>query len=57
MPSRSRDVTFMVSEMKRAISYYEDGIGLPEKSRFSICVGLGCSGVEIGLVPTGTATV
>jgi hypothetical protein len=57
MPSRSRDVTFVLCEMKWVISYCEDEIGLPEKSQFSICVGLGRSAVGIGLVPTATATV
>ena len=34
MPSRSWDVTFMVSEMERAISYYEDEVALPKKHQF-----------------------
>jgi catechol 2,3-dioxygenase-like lactoylglutathione lyase family enzyme len=45
------DVTFSVSDLERAVAFYEEVLGLPRKYQFSGYVGFDCGGVEIGLQP------
>lgn len=44
------DVTFTVSDLARAVEFYEKVLGLSKKYQFSSYVGFDCGGVEIGLV-------
>jgi len=44
-------VTFYVSDLKRAVEFYEETLGLEKKYEYSSYVGFECGGVEIGLVP------
>jgi predicted enzyme related to lactoylglutathione lyase len=45
------DVTFTVTNLDRAVNFYENVLGLQKKYQFSSYVGFDCGGVEIGLVP------
>jgi len=45
------DITFIVSDLARAVRFYEDVLGLQKKYEFSSYAGFDCGGVEIGLVP------
>jgi len=45
------DITFAVSDLARAVRFYEDVLGLHKKYQFSSYAGFDCGGVEIGLVP------
>ena len=44
-------VTFYVSDLKRAVEFYEKILGLEKKYEYSSYVGFECGGVEIGLIP------
>jgi len=46
------DVTFTVSDLERAVDFYERVLGLPKKYQFSNYAGFDCGGVEIGLAPS-----
>lgn len=43
------DVTITVSEIKRAVDFYENVLGLQKKYEFEDYAGFDCGGVEIGL--------
>jgi predicted enzyme related to lactoylglutathione lyase len=45
------DVTFTVSDLARAVDFYEGVLDLPKKYQFSNYAGFDCGGVEVGLVP------
>ena len=45
-------ITLHVSDMKRAVKFYEETLGLEKKYEFSSYAGFECGGVEIGLIPT-----
>jgi catechol 2,3-dioxygenase-like lactoylglutathione lyase family enzyme len=45
-------ITLHVSNMKRAMKFYEETLGLEKKYEFSSYAGFECGGVEIGLIPT-----
>jgi predicted enzyme related to lactoylglutathione lyase len=45
------DVTFTVSDLERAVEFYERILELPKKYQFSTYAGFDCGGVEIGLRP------
>ena len=45
------DVTFTVSDLERAVDFYERVLGLAKKYQFSTYAGFDCGGVEIGLTP------
>jgi predicted enzyme related to lactoylglutathione lyase len=45
------DITFTVSDLERAVAFYEQVLGLSRKYRFSTYAGFDCGGVEIGLQP------
>ncbi|RLG43649.1 MAG: hypothetical protein DRN92_09105 [Thermoproteota archaeon] len=45
------DVTFTVSDLERAVDFYERVLGLSKKYQFSTYAGFDCGGVEIGLIP------
>jgi len=47
------DVTFAVSDLERAVDFYERVLELPKKYHFATYAGFDCGGVEIGL-QTGT---
>jgi len=49
------DIMFTVSDLERAVNFYEHVLGLPKKYQFSGYAGFDCGGVEIGLQP-GTPT-
>lgn len=44
-------VTFYVSDLKKAVEFYEETLGLEKKYEYSSYVGFECGGVEIGLIP------
>jgi catechol 2,3-dioxygenase-like lactoylglutathione lyase family enzyme len=44
-------VTFFVSDLKKALSFYEITLGLNKKYEYSSYAGFDCGGVEIGLIP------
>ncbi|UCC64518.1 MAG: VOC family protein [Anaerolineae bacterium] len=48
------DVTFTVSDLQRAVHFYENVLGLQKKYQFSTYAGFDCGGVEIGLAPGRT---
>jgi len=39
------------SDMKRAVKFYEETLGLEKKYEFSSYAGFECGGVEVGLIP------
>ena len=47
-------MTFTVTDLDRAVDFYENVLGLQKKYQFSSYVGFDCGGVEIGLVPGRT---
>jgi catechol 2,3-dioxygenase-like lactoylglutathione lyase family enzyme len=49
------DVTFTVSDLARAVDFYEGVLDLPKKYQFSNYAGFDCGGVEIGLIPGNVA--
>lgn len=44
-------VTFYVSDLNKAVEFYEETLGLEKKYEYSSYVGFECGGVEIGLIP------
>lgn len=44
-------VTFCVSDLKKAVEFYEETLGLEKKYEYSSYAGFECGGVEIGLIP------
>lgn len=44
-------VTFYVSDLKKAVEFYAETLGLEKKYEYSSYVGFECGGVEIGLIP------
>jgi catechol 2,3-dioxygenase-like lactoylglutathione lyase family enzyme len=48
-------VTLHVSDIERAVKFYEETLGLEKKYEFSSYVGFECGGVEIGLIPASGA--
>jgi catechol 2,3-dioxygenase-like lactoylglutathione lyase family enzyme len=44
-------ITLHVSDVKRAVKFYEETLGLEKKYEFPSYVGFECGGVEIGLIP------
>ena len=44
-------ITFYVSDLKKAVKFYEETLGLERKYEYSSYVGFECGGVEVGLVP------
>lgn len=53
MIKRIWDVTLTVSDLKRAVSFYENILGLQKKYEFKDYAGFDCGGVEIGLKTWG----
>ena len=53
MIKRIWDVTFTVSDLGRAIWFYEEVLGLQKKYEFQDYAGFDCGGVEIGLKTWG----
>jgi catechol 2,3-dioxygenase-like lactoylglutathione lyase family enzyme len=49
-------ITLHVSDMKRAVKFYEETLGLEKKYEFSSYAGFECGGVEIGLIPASGET-
>jgi catechol 2,3-dioxygenase-like lactoylglutathione lyase family enzyme len=45
------DITFTVSDLERAVEFYESTLGLTKKYQFATYAGFDCGGVEIGLQP------
>jgi len=45
------DITLTVSDLDRAVEFYEKTLELPKKYQFSTYAGFDCGGVEIGLQP------
>jgi catechol 2,3-dioxygenase-like lactoylglutathione lyase family enzyme len=44
-------VTFFVSNLEKAVAFYEKTLGLNKKYQYSSYSGFDCGGVEIGLIP------
>lgn len=53
MLKRIWDVTLTVSDLKRAVDFYERVLALPKKYEFPDYAGFDCGGVEIGLKTWG----
>ena len=53
MIKRIWDVTFTVSDLRRAVRFYEEVLGLQKKYEFKDYAGFDCGGVEIGLKTWG----
>jgi lactoylglutathione lyase len=51
MVLRVWDIAYTVSNLERAIDFYENVLDLQKKYRFSSYAGFDCGGVEIGLAP------
>jgi catechol 2,3-dioxygenase-like lactoylglutathione lyase family enzyme len=49
-------VTFYVSDLRRAVKFYEETLGLEKKYEYSSYVGFECGGIEIGLIPKPAKT-
>jgi catechol 2,3-dioxygenase-like lactoylglutathione lyase family enzyme len=49
MLRRVGDVTFTVSDLERAVDFYENVLGLPKQVQSSTCARLDCGGVELRL--------
>jgi catechol 2,3-dioxygenase-like lactoylglutathione lyase family enzyme len=49
MIKRIWDVTLTVSDLLRAVHFYEDILGLKKKYQFKDYAGFDCAGVELGL--------
>ena len=47
------DITLTVSNLERAVDFYENILGLEKKYQFKDYAGFDCSGVEIGLKTWG----
>jgi catechol 2,3-dioxygenase-like lactoylglutathione lyase family enzyme len=50
-------ITFYVSDLKRAIEFYQKMLGLTKKYEYSSYVGFECGSVEIGLIPKKTVEI
>jgi catechol 2,3-dioxygenase-like lactoylglutathione lyase family enzyme len=44
-------VTFFVSNLDKAMAFYEKTLGLNKKYQYSSYAGFDCGGIEIGLIP------
>ena len=53
MIKRVWDITFTVSDLGRAVRFYESILGLQKKYEFGNYAGFDCAGVEIGLKTWG----
>ena len=53
MIKRIWDVTLTVSNLKKAVDFYENILGLQKKYEFKDYAGFDCGGVEIGLKTWG----
>ncbi|OQX92436.1 MAG: hypothetical protein B6D58_02940 [candidate division Zixibacteria bacterium 4484_95] len=53
MIKRIWDITLTVSDLGRAVSFYENILGLQKKYEFRDYAGFDCGGVEIGLKTWG----
>jgi len=53
MIARVWAITLTVSDLERAIAFYEGKLGLVKKYRFSDYAGFDCGGVEIGVKTWG----
>jgi predicted enzyme related to lactoylglutathione lyase len=53
MIKRIWDITLTVSDLKRAMDFYENILGLQKKYEFKDYAGFDCCGVEIGLKTWG----
>jgi len=51
MIRRIWDITFAVTDLKRAVDFYENVLGLQKKYEYASYAGFDCGGVEIGLQP------
>ena len=49
-------MTLHVSDMKRAVKFYEETSGLEKKYEFSSYAGFECGRAEIGLIPASVET-
>lgn len=49
MIRRVWDVTLTVSDLQRAVHFYETALGLAKKYEFADYAGFDCGGIEIGL--------
>ena len=53
MIKRIWDITLTVKDLKRAVDFYENILGLQKKYEFKDYAGFDCGGVEIGLKTWG----
>lgn len=53
MIRRVWDVTLTVSDLKRAIDFYENILGLQKKYQFKDYAGFDCGGIELGVKTWG----
>jgi catechol 2,3-dioxygenase-like lactoylglutathione lyase family enzyme len=53
MIKRIWDITLTVSDLKKAVDFYENILGLQKKYEFKDYAGFDCGGVEIGLKTWG----
>ncbi len=53
MIKRIWDITLTVSDLKKAVAFYDNILGLQKKYEFRDYVGFDCGGVEIGLKTWG----
>lgn len=53
MIRRIWDITLTVSDLKKAVAFYEDVLGLQKKYEYKDYAGFDCGGVEIGLKTWG----
>ncbi len=53
MIKRIWDITLTVSDLKNAIDFYENILGLTKKYEFADYAGFDCGGIEIGLKTWG----
>jgi predicted enzyme related to lactoylglutathione lyase len=53
MIKRIWDVTLTVSDLKKAVDFYENILGLQKKYQFHDYAGFDCGGVEVGLKTWG----
>jgi predicted enzyme related to lactoylglutathione lyase len=49
MITRIWDITLTVADLKRAVGFYENILGLPKKYEYRDYAGFDCGGIEIGL--------
>lgn len=53
MIKRIWDITLTVSDLKKAVDFYENILGLQKKYEFKDYAGFDCGGVEVGLKTWG----